>query len=80
VQALSVAAPEVALAALALESGRDVFRDARLVEHARAGLSRAEALRVLHDTEPSLQQLGHREAGELLASLMSEEHPLLGEH
>jgi hypothetical protein len=77
VQALSVAAPEVALAALALESGRGIFHEAGLIELASVG---AEAERALHDTEPSLQQLGHGEAAELLASLLSERHPLLGEH
>jgi hypothetical protein len=78
-QALSVAAPDVALAALALEDGREVFRGAELAELAREELDPSDAQRVLHDLEPSLQQLGHREADELLASLMSEQHPLLGE-
>lgn len=79
-QALSVAAPEVALAALALENGREIFHGSEAARLARPGLARAEALKLLHDLEPSLQQLGYLEAGELLAFLMSERHPLLGEH
>ena len=77
-QALAVAAPDVALAALALESGREIFHGPELTALERRGLSRTEAQKVLHDLEPSLQQLGHREAAELLAFLMSAEHPLLG--
>jgi hypothetical protein len=77
-QGLSVVAPEVALAALALESGREVFRAARLHELQKHGPSSAEARRVLHDLEPTLEQLGHREAREVLEILLSEQHPLLG--
>jgi hypothetical protein len=77
-QALSVVAPEVALAALVLEAEREPFRGAGLEELARTVSSGAEAQRVLHDLEPSLQQLGQREARTLLEFLLSPEHPLLG--
>jgi len=78
-QGLSVVAPEVALAALALEGQRELLRPARLDELARRDPARAEAQRILHDLEPSLVQLGHREAHEMLATLLAERHPLLGE-
>jgi hypothetical protein len=78
VQELSVVAPEVALATLALEKGRAVLRAAPLDELASRPPSRAEAQHALHDFEPKLQQLGHREAREVLESLLSEHHPLLG--
>lgn len=79
VQGLSVVAPEVALAALAMEGERALLRPARLAELARREPPRAEALKILHDLEPSLAQLGHREAHEMLAILLAEQHPLLGE-
>jgi len=78
-QALSIAAPEVALAALALEDEREVLRAAELGELARLDLRGAEAQGVLKGLEPSLQQLGHREAREVLESLLSERHPFLGD-
>ncbi|HEX6884849.1 MAG TPA: hypothetical protein VF530_15850 [Planctomycetota bacterium] len=77
-QGLSLVAPEVGLAALALESGREVFRAHRLDELLRRGPSSAEARRVLHDLEPTLQQLGQREAREVLEILLAEHHPVLG--
>jgi len=77
-QGLSLVAPEVGLAALALESGRELFRAHRLDELLRRGPSSAEARRVLHDLEPTLQQLGHREAREVLEILLAEHHPVLG--
>ena len=79
VQALAVVAPDVALAALALEGGREVLHDPELAGVARRGLSLADAQKLLHDIEPSLQQLGHLEAAGVLAFLMSPEHPLLGD-
>lgn len=65
-QGLSIVAPEVGLAALALESGREVFRAVELEKLLRRGPSSAEARRVLHDLEPTLQQLSHHEAREVL--------------
>jgi hypothetical protein len=78
-QGLSVVAPEVALAALALEDRRKLLRPARLDELARLDPPRAETQKILHDLEPTLAQLGHREAHEMLAILLDERHPLLGE-
>jgi hypothetical protein len=78
-QGLSLVAPEVGLAALAIERGRDLFRAHRLEELLRRGPSSAEARKVLHDFEPTLQQLGHREAREVLEILLSEQHPILGD-
>lgn len=78
-QGLSLVAPEVGLAALALESGREIFRAHKLEELLRRGPSSAEARRVLHDLEPTLQQLGHREAREVLEILLAEQHPVLGQ-
>jgi len=77
-QGLSVLAPEVGLAALALEGGRDVFRGASLAKLLERGLSSEEARHVLHDLEPTLQQLGHGEAREMLEAFLAEHHPLLG--
>ena len=77
-QGLSLVAPEVGLAALALEGGREIFRAAKLEDLLRRGPSSAEARRVLHDLEPTLQQLGHREAREVLEILLAEQHPVLG--
>jgi len=77
-QSLSVRAPEVGLAALALEGERAVFAAAQLGKLLAHGPTIAEARRVLHDLEPTLQQLGHPEASELLESLLDEHHPLLG--
>jgi hypothetical protein len=78
-QGLSVAAPEVGLAALAFESGRGLFRAARLEHLIARGPSSAEARAALHDIEPTLQQLGHREAREVLELLLAGHHPLLGD-
>jgi hypothetical protein len=77
-QGLSVLAPELGLAALALEGARDAFRAAQLERLLARGPSSAEARRILHDLEPTLQQLGHREAREVLEILLSQHHPLLG--
>lgn len=78
-QGLSLVAPEVGLAVLALESGRDVLRGAKLGKLIEHGPSSDEARKVLHDIEPSLQQLGHREAHEVLEILLAEHHPVLGD-
>jgi hypothetical protein len=78
-QGLSLLAPEVGLAVLALEGGREVLRSAQLAKLLERGPSSDEARRVLHDIEPSLQQLGHSEAREVLEVLLAEHHPVLGE-
>ncbi|MSR60907.1 MAG: hypothetical protein EXS08_00475 [Planctomycetes bacterium] len=77
-QSLSVRAPEVGLAALALEGEHSVFRVAELAKVLARGASIDEARRVLHDLEPTLQQLGHPEASALLEALLDAHHPLLG--
>jgi hypothetical protein len=77
-QGLSLVAPEVGLAALVLESGRDVFKAVKLNELLRHGPSTTEARKVLKDLEPTLEQLSHREAREVLEILLSEHHPVLG--
>lgn len=77
-QGLSVIAPEVGLAGLALEVGRDVFRADRLRKLVASGPSTAAARAALHDLEPTIQQLSHAEAREVLEILLHEEHPLLG--
>jgi len=77
-QSLGVEAPELAVAALALEEERGPFRARPLAEIAPRSPSGPEARRALHDLEPSLQQLQQREARELLEVLLSERHPVLG--
>ncbi len=78
-QGLSIVAPEVALAAFALEGGRDFFHAAHVKHLLERGPSTEEARKLLHDLEPTLQQLGHREAREVLETLLAREHPLLGD-
>ena len=78
-QGLSIAAPEVALAGLALESEREFLHLASRKQLLERGIATNEARRIVHDLEPSLQQLSHREARELLESILSEAHPLLGD-
>jgi hypothetical protein len=78
VQGLSLVAPEVALAAFALEGGSDFFRAAHLKALLERGPSTEEARKILHDLEPTLQQLGHREAREVLETLLAAHHPLFG--
>jgi len=70
-QALSVVAPEVGLAALLVESATDLTRARHLRDLLARGPSTEEARRVLHDLEPTIQQLGHREAREVLETLLA---------
>lgn len=70
-QALSVAAPEVGLAALLVESATDLARARHLRDLLARGPTTDEARRVLHDLEPTIQQLGHREAREVLETLLA---------
>ncbi len=78
-QGLSVVAPEVGLAALAFESGREILRAAEFARLLERGPSSEAARKALHDFEPTLQQLGHRDAREVLEVLLAEHHPVLGE-
>jgi hypothetical protein len=77
-QVLSMVAPEVGLAALALEEGRELRRAAHLWKLLEQGPSTVEARRALHDLEPTIEQLSQREAREVLERLLAEQHPLLG--
>ncbi len=77
-QGLSVLAPEVGLAALALEGGRDLFRATHLKNLLEAGPSTEAARKALHDLEPMIEQLSHREASEVLELLLAERSPLFG--
>ncbi|HVS17100.1 MAG TPA: hypothetical protein VMT18_00775 [Planctomycetota bacterium] len=70
-QALSVVAPEVGLAALLVESATDLSRARHLRELLARGPTSEEARRVLHDLEPTIAQLGHREAREVLETLLA---------
>jgi len=78
-QGLSIVAPEVALAAIASESGREFFHATHVEELLARGPSTGEVRRILHDLEPTLEQLGHREAREVLETLLARTHPLLGD-
>jgi hypothetical protein len=78
VQGLSVLAPEVGLAALALEGASEWARARKLHGLLQKGPSGEEARHVLHDIEGELQQLGHREAQQVLEYLLAEESPLFG--
>ncbi len=77
-QGLSIAAPEVALAAFALEHGREFFHATHVKHLLEHGPSTEQARKLLHDLEPTLQQLSHREAREVLETLLAEDHPLFG--
>ena len=76
IQGLSMIAPEVALAAMALEGGQAALRTERLRKLLASGPSTDEARRVLHDVEAEIQQLGHRAAQEVLDLLTVESSPL----
>lgn len=70
-QGLSVVAPEVGLAALLVESATDLSRAQHLRHLLARGPTSEEARRVLHDLEPTIAQLGHREAREVLETLLA---------
>lgn len=77
-QGLSVLAPEVGLAAMAVHGVRELKHAHDLDRLLRDGPTSEEARRALHDVEPTLQQLGHREAREVLEVLLAENGPLFG--
>lgn len=70
-QGLSVVAPEVGLAALVIEGSNEMVRAHRLRGVLERGPSTEEAQRVLHEIEPSIQQLGHRDAQAVLKALLA---------
>lgn len=78
VQGLSILAPEVALAAFPLELAGEWLHARRVKDLLARGPSTEEARKVLHELEPTLQQLGHREARQVLEALLAQQHPLLG--
>ena len=75
-QALAVVAPEVGLAALLAEGTGEFLRARSLLGTLRHGPSSEEARRVLHDLEPLIQQLGHREAQQVLEALLARQRAL----
>ncbi len=70
-QALSVVAPEVGLAALVAEGAGELAHAQRVRRLLASGPTSEEARRVMHDLEPELQQLGHRQALEVLETLLA---------
>lgn len=80
VQALSVLAPEVGLAAFVFGTGREVVRASHLKKLHEQGPSTEEARTALKSLEPTLEQLTHREAREVLELLLAEHSPLFGAH
>jgi hypothetical protein len=77
-QSLGVLAPEFGLAAMLVQSGHDAARAQRLRRLLERGPSSAEARRVLQEIEAEIQQLGHRDAQEVLDILLGDHSPLLG--
>jgi hypothetical protein len=71
-QALSVVAPEVGLAAFALESGIELAHAKHVRRLLAKGPSSQEARAALKELEPRLQQLSHRQALEVLNALLAE--------
>jgi len=70
-QALSVVAPEVGLGLLLAEGATELVRAQRLHEVLARGPTTEEARRALHDLEPRIQQLGHRDAQAVLEALLA---------
>jgi hypothetical protein len=77
-QSLGVVAPEFGLVALLVQTGHDATRAQRLRKLLERGPTRAEAREALQQIEAELQQLGHRDAQEVLDLLLHERSPLLG--
>jgi hypothetical protein len=76
IQGLSLVAPKIALEAMAIQGSRAALRTRRLRNLLASGPSTDEARGALHHVEAELQQLGHREAQELLQLLTAENSPL----
>jgi hypothetical protein len=77
-QGLSVLAPEVGLAAMAVGGVRELKHAHDVERLLKDGPSSEEARHALHDIEPLLQQLGHREARQVLEVLLADHGPLFG--
>jgi hypothetical protein len=80
VQGLSLIAPEVGLAAFVIGSGQAAIKTAHLKKLHERGPSTEEARTALKSVEPTLQQLSHREAREVLEYLLADHSPLFGKH
>ncbi len=76
-QTLGVVAPEFGLAAMLVQSGHDAVRAQRLRKLLERGPSSAEARQTLQQIEAEIQQLGHRDAQEVLDLLLEEREALL---
>jgi hypothetical protein len=76
VQGLSLVAPELGLAAFALQAGHDTLKAKRLERLLREGPRREEARAVLHQMEAEIQQLPEKEAHQVLEVLLAENSAL----
>lgn len=76
-QGLGVVAPEYGLVAMLVQSGHDPERVGRLRGLLQKGPTSAEARRALYEVEAGIQQLGRRDAQEVLEVLLGERSPLL---
>ncbi len=77
-QTLGVIAPEFGLVAMLVQSGHDAARAQRLRKLLERGPSSAEARNTLQQIEAEIQQLGHRDAQEVLDLLLEQRSPLVG--
>lgn len=77
-QTLGVVAPEFGLVAMLVQSGHDATRAQRLRRLLQQGPTSVEARKALQGIEAEIQQLGHRDAQEVLEILLNERSPLLG--
>jgi hypothetical protein len=77
VQGLSIVAPEIGIAAMLVETGADAVRAQHLKRLLARGPTKAEARKALHDIEAEIQQLGHRDAQEVLDILVNEAQTLV---
>ena len=71
---LSVLQPELGLAALLFEGGKDFIVAQKLRRALREGPRTPEGRRVLHDIEAELQQLNHEDAQQVLDLLLAQKH------
>jgi hypothetical protein len=71
---LTVLQPELGLAALLFEGGKDLVVAQKLRHALRAGPRTPEGRRVLHDIEAELQQLNHEDAQQVLDLLLATKH------
>jgi len=77
-QSLAVVAPEHGLVAMLVQSGHDSARAERLRDLLQKGPTTDEARRALHEIEADIQQLGHRDAQQVLEVLLGDGSPFFG--